>query len=396
MITRYLVVFGASVTQFTVIGILFSYGVFFKELEIEFGWSRTILSSCTAIAFLSMGIFAIIAGRLTDKYGPSIVLGIAGVLFGLGFALISQISEPWHLFVIFALFIGIGLSTHDVATLSTIAHWFPKGRGLITAIVKVGTAFGQMLLPLIAAFLILTFDWSVATIIIGISAIFLLLFSALTVKLPKKISMDESQENNTGMAFSVASKTTTFRKLCLIQFLFFPTLMTIPTHIAVHGTDLGMTQTKAAFLLSMIGAASIVGRLAVGLFLDKMGGKKSYLFCFIPILLSLAIFMVTTNHMLIFIFVALYGFAHGALFVVVPPTLAEYFGLRDHASLFGIIVFCGTIGGAIGPILAGAAFDLMGTYKIAFATLFILVVLSSIVALTLPKKINSNPNKQGT
>ena len=186
MITRYLVVFGASVTQFTVIGILFSYGVFFKELEIEFGWSRTILSSCTAIAFLSMGIFAIIAGRLTDKYGPSIVLGIAGVLFGLGFALISQISEPWHLFVIFGLFIGIGLSTHDVATLSTIAHWFPKGRGLITAIVKVGTAFGQMLLPLIAAFLILNFDWSVATIIIGISAVCLLLFSALTVKLPKK------------------------------------------------------------------------------------------------------------------------------------------------------------------------------------------------------------------
>ena len=78
-----------------------------------------------------------------------------------------------------------------------------------------------------------------------------------------------------------------------------------------------------------------------------------------------------------------------------PPTLAEYFGLRDHASLFGIIVFCGTIGGAIGPILAGTAFDLMGTYKIAFATLFILVVLSSIVVLTLPKKINSNSNKQG-
>ena len=105
--------------------------------------------------------------------------------------------------------------------------------------------------------------------------------------------------------------------------------------------------------------------------------------------------MVTTNHLLIFIFVALYGFAHGALFVVVPPTLAEYFGLRDHASLFGIIVFCGTIGCAIGPILAGMAFDLMGTYKIAFATLFILVVLSSVVVLTLPNRNNSIFNKQG-
>ena len=165
MLTRYLVVTGSSITQFTVIGLLFSYGVFFKELELEFGWSRTMLSSCTAIAFLSMGLLAILGGRLTDKYGPSIVLGISGVLFGLGFALISQISEPWHLFIIFGLFIGIGLSTHDVATLSTIAHWFPKGRGLITAIVKVGTAFGQMLLPIIAAILIINYGWRITTIL---------------------------------------------------------------------------------------------------------------------------------------------------------------------------------------------------------------------------------------
>ena len=166
--------------------------------------------------------------------------------------------------------------------------------------------------------------------------------------------------------------------------------MTIPTHIAVHGTDIGMSQTQAALLLSTIGAASIIGRLSVGIFLDKMGGRRSYLFCFIPILLSLMIFIVSTNHIILFVFVGLYGFAHGALFVVVPPTIAEYFGLRDHASLFGVVIFCGTIGGAIGPILAGAAFDLTGSYNIAFATLFVLIALSSIVALTLPaiKKFN--------
>ena len=45
MLTRYLVVAGSSLTQFTVIGLLFSYGIFFKELELEFGWSRTLLSA---------------------------------------------------------------------------------------------------------------------------------------------------------------------------------------------------------------------------------------------------------------------------------------------------------------------------------------------------------------
>ena len=93
---------------------------------------------------------------------------------------------------------------------------------------------------------------------------------------------------------------------------------------------------------------------------------------------------------ILFLFVALYGFAHGALFVVVSPTIAEYFGLRDHASLFGIVVFCGTIGGAIGPILAGSVFDLTGSYNIAFATLFILITLSSIVVLTLPETTKKN------
>ena len=390
MLTRYLVVTGSSITQFTVIGLLFSYGVFFKELEIEFGWSRTMLSSCTAIAFLSMGILAILGGRLTDKYGPTIVLGISGVLFGLGFALISQISAPWHLFIIFGLFIGIGLSTHDVATLSTIAHWFPKGRGLITAIVKVGTAFGQMLLPIIAAILIINYGWRVTTIAIGLTAACLLLFSACLIKFPKKLEQKDKVKTSDGVIFNIAAKSSTFKKLCIIQFLYFPALMTIPTHIAVHGTDIGMSQTLSALLLSAIGAASIIGRLSVGIFLDKMGGRRSYLFCFIPILLSLIIFIVTTNHIILFFFVGLYGFAHGALFVVVPPTIAEYFELRDHASLFGIVIFCGTIGGAIGPILAGGAFDLTGSYNIAFATLFVLITLSSIVALTLPetKKFN--------
>jgi MFS family permease len=359
---------------------------FFKELELEFGWSRTILSSCLAIAFLSMGILAIIGGRLTDKYGPSLVLGVSGVLYGLGFALISQISEPWHLFLIFATFIGLGLSTHDVATLSTIVHWFPKGRGFITAIVKIGTAFGQMLLPIIAAFLIINFEWRLTTIIIGLTAACLLLLSAFLIKSPKKLNHKDSKRSSDGIVFSIASKSPIFKKLCMIQFLYFPTLVTIPTHIAVHGTDLGMSQTKAAFLLSAIGAASVIGRLSVGFFLDKIGGKKSYLFCFTPILISLLIFIFTTNHVILFIFVSLYGFAHGALFVVVSPTIAEYFGLRDHASLFGIIVFCGTVGGAIGPILAGGIFDLTESYNLAFITLFTLVTLSTIVVLTLPER----------
>ena len=92
--TCYTVLAGACLTQFIVIGFLFSYGVFFSALEREFGWSRTPLSSCSALAFFVMGVLAIIAGRLSDSYGPRLVLSFAGLMYGLGFILMSQITQP--------------------------------------------------------------------------------------------------------------------------------------------------------------------------------------------------------------------------------------------------------------------------------------------------------------
>ena len=64
----------------------------------------------------------------------------------------SKSSEVWHLFLIFIFFIGIGLSTHDISTLSTIAKWFESKRGLMTSIAKIGTAMGQMVMPPLIAF----------------------------------------------------------------------------------------------------------------------------------------------------------------------------------------------------------------------------------------------------
>ena len=75
---RYLIVIGACVTQFTVIGSLFSFGLLFKTFEVEFGWSRTVLSSCSAVAFLVMGILEIAAGRLSDNMVPNWSLQSAG------------------------------------------------------------------------------------------------------------------------------------------------------------------------------------------------------------------------------------------------------------------------------------------------------------------------------
>ena len=381
---RYLVVFGACLTQFLVIGMLFSFGLFFNVLEEEFGWSRTLLSGGTSLAVLVMGVGAIFGGRLSDRFGPTLVLAGSGLMFGVGYALISMVGEPWQLLAVFAIFIGVGISTHDVVTLSTIARWFVRRRGLMTGIVKVGTATGQMLLPPLMAFLILVLGWRAAALSMGVAATVLLLVAAMLVRRPPRDRSPLASGPVHGGGFAQVRRSRVFWTLCATQFLFFPTLLTVPLHVAVHGMDLGMTRPVAATLLTVIGGASILGRLTIGTYADRIGGRNAYVLCLVPLITSLLMLMVADTYALLFAVVALYGVAHGGLFVVVAPTVAEFFGTRAHGAIFGGILFFGTIGGAIGPTMAGRVFDVTGSYEYAFAALALMGAVGLLLMASLP------------
>ena len=95
--------------------------------------------------------------------------------------------------------------------------------------------------------------------------------------------------------------------------------------------------------------------------------------------------MVLDSRFSLFIAAMGYGFSHGGLFTIVAPTVAEYFGTRAVGAIFGGIVFFGTIGGSIGPILAGRVFDVTGSYAAAFVTLASMAVLGLLLVFSLPK-----------
>ena len=65
------------------IGTYFSYGVLFNPLIDAFGWSRASISGAASLAFLLMGFLGIGVGRLSDRFGPRILMTVSGVFFGL-------------------------------------------------------------------------------------------------------------------------------------------------------------------------------------------------------------------------------------------------------------------------------------------------------------------------
>jgi MFS family permease len=373
----YLIVLACAGIQAVGVGAYVTFGVFFKSLIAEFDWSRAILSGAHSSTFLIAGIVGILVGRLTDRFGPRVLMSVAGFFCGAALLLMSRINAPWQLYLFYSLFFGIGLSAVDVIALSTTARWFVLRRGVMTGIVKMGTGTGQLIMPLAASLLIAGFGWRTAYVILGGTAMVLLISIAQLLRRdPARMGLlPDSGTRSEVPGIALPEAGASFREaLADRQFwtIFFANLtacfalLSVMLHIVPHATDIGIPSTAAAGLLSTIGGVSIVGRFMIGNAIDRIGNRNCMILCFILLIGVLLWLQLAENLWMLYLFAAVYGFTHGGFFTVISPIVAEYFGLRSHGLLFGIAVFAGTVGGFFGPIFAGYIFDMTASYRIAF------------------------------
>ena len=387
----YNIVAAGFIIQAVSVGAMFTYGAFFKEFQAEFGWSRAAISGASSLAFLMMGLVGVIAGKMNDRIGPKVIIVASGISLGIGYLLMSRLQTLWQLYLIYGVLVGIGFSTHDVITLSTVARWFIRRRGMMSGIVKVGTGSGQFLVPLIAMLLITAYGWRNSYLIIG--AVALVIFVAVAQVLsrdpqgsglrPDGDSNESYDDGNRSREESVtlkaAARTRQFWILCVAEFAIFFCLLTVIVHIVPHAMDLELAPSTAVGVLSTIGCASMLGRIVIGTANDKIGGKRSLVICFILLLCGLVWLHIASEAWMLFLFAVIYGFAHGGFFTVISPTIAEFFGTGSHGVLFGIVLASGTIGGAAGPLMAGRTFDVTGSYHTAFYVLILLAVIGFVL-----------------
>ena len=362
------------------VGTFISFGVFFTPLLVEFGWSRTILSGASSAAFLLTGSLGILVGNLNDKVGPRKIMAVTGFFFGLGYLLMSQLGAIWQLYLFYGIVVGLGFSSVDVIALTTTARWFIRKRGVVTGIVKVGTGAGQLVMPLLASIFIADYGWRNAYIIIGALVLVLIIsIGQLLRRDPGQMGLLPDGDEKTaaskvgvregGLSFRQASRTRQFWTICAVNLIVVYCLLTILVHIVPHTMDIGIPAIKAAGILSMIGGVSMVGRLLTGIAIDKIGNKKSMIVCFLLVIGSFLWLRVAKELWMLYLFAVVYGVAHGGFFTVISPIVAELFGISSHGFLFGIVVFSGTVGGAIGPLLAGYIFDITASYQLVFLIL---------------------------
>jgi len=384
----YTIIAAGFFIQAVVWGTSNSFGVFFDPLIKEFGWSRATISGAASLGFLVHGISSIALGNLNDRFGPRLIMSACGLFLCLGFFLMCTLNSVWQLYFFYGLIVSIGLGGIDVIPLSTVSRWFHRKRGMMSGIVKVGTGVGMFIMPFFINWLFNNYGWRNSFIVLAFIIIVVVLSLAqFLVRDPvlkgqlvdNGVSHTSGKQNayEEGLTFKEAIHTRQLWTVCTVYFIILFCVYTILMHIVQHAIDLGIQSSVAAGVLSTIGGVSITGRFLMGGASDKIGEKSALLICLLCLFLALCWLQVIHTLWMFYLFAVIYGFAHGGFFSLVSPLIAKFFGTKSHGLLFGIVIFSSTIGGAIGPFVAGYIFDVTDSYKIIF---FILIVLCTIAA----------------
>jgi len=165
----WVIVVAAWLAMFVSSASIASFSIFAPELEVEFGWSRGMLSLGYSLNTITIAVFGLVAGMLVDRIGVRRLVIIGAVVGGVGTALLSQITQPWQFHLLFGVFAPSGIALcFIVPTVATVRRWFMRRAALTVAIAMTGSGLGVVvLLPLIHR-LIQVIGWSHSYIVLGL------------------------------------------------------------------------------------------------------------------------------------------------------------------------------------------------------------------------------------
>lgn len=385
---RNIIVVGTFLALVSMGLVISSFGVFFKPLSSEFGWTRGDTSGAFSTAMLISGIMAIVLGRLADRISPRLIITGCGVLAGFAILLLSQTHAIWQLYFYFGTLVGCSMGIVIPIT-TLIAKIYKRRRGLMTGITLSGGSFGSIVAAPFITLLIHNFGWQQAYLFLGSLILVIVIISALLLRDPVKESpvprngASLPPPRASGNVWTTLRKTAGSTPFWLLGIILFSTgfaQSVMVVHIIPHATDIGLTPIVAASILTVFQGASVVGNFTSGKLNDIIGGRLAMVICLSVLVLALIILLVAGSAGVFYIVAILFGIGAGGSVILRSTIAAELFGLNSLGTITGAIMFISTIGGAVGPLVAGYIFDISNQYFLAFITTIVVCIIGLVMA----------------
>jgi MFS family permease len=386
---------------------VYSFSVFLRPVMLEFHVGRAAVSLGFTVQLFVAALCTPLTGLLLDRHGARKVILPFTVLFGA--VLLSNKVFSGSLWQFYFFYAGLGFFVHGLGPVPygyVVSHWFDRRRGLALGLMMLGIGGGAIIMPSFAQQLIARFGWHTAYTILG-AGVWLIAIptvAALLKERPQDIGLlpDGAQAFEPaaggapqGLLAKEAWRTGTFWLLACAFFLVSGSVQGCVVHLAAMLSDRGINAQTAALGSSLIGAAVLIGRVGIGYLLDRVFAPRLAAICFIGTAFGIGLLWLGSTKMA-FMGAFLVGFGLGAEVDLIPYLTGRYFGLRAFGKIYSSAFAGFALAGATGPLIMGASFDRIGSYRAALMTFLAATLIASVLmALLGPYRYRADqPNRQ--
>lgn len=408
----WVVVFAAGTTVFARMApSVFVLGIFLSPMADAFGWSRTLIAGAVSVGAISSMFLSPIIGWAVDRYGARIILTVSMLVLGVAVTSLAWATVPIFFYMGFATGRIVFHVPVQIGSGAVVSRWFVKKRGRAIGFLYLSGSIGGIVCIQVAAFAMSQWSISAAWIALGITvfAVSVLPTLLLIVERPEDIGLLpdgllEPEPDNVPGTVTVnlqavpepievdwtlrdAMGTKSLWVMVGVVGTLFMIQAGVSVHIGAFYQDRGLGLTGIATAITINGIVSGLGSLVWGAIIERTPIR--WAMAFLMILSTVSTLLLFTVHTLLgaFFVSAVIGVVAAGGNVIPPVAYASYFGRRSIGSIRGIGETGVQIGQTIGPLLSGLAFDLNGSYQVAFLTFAIMALVGAgVVSLSKPPR----------
>ncbi|KAF4456567.1 hypothetical protein F53441_1311 [Fusarium austroafricanum] len=290
-------------------------------------------------------------GSLFDNYGPKYLLWFGTMAYVFGLMMVSLSKEYYQVFLSQSVVAALGSSAVFNACMSSLVTWFFKRRAAAFGIMVSGSSLGGVVLPIMMDKMIkdVGFPWMMRTM----AFMFLVLLSITCVTVKSRLPPRPKR-------FVLMDYINGLRELPIIitvaGFFLFMWGMFLPfNYVLLQAQAAGMSESLIPYLLPILNAVSIFGRIIPGIIADKIGRYNvMIIITFISALFCLCVWIPVKDTAGIVVFAVIFGFSSGGYISLAPTLIAQLSDIRQIGTRVGASLAVGSLGALTGSPIAGA------------------------------------------
>jgi MFS family permease len=381
--TAQVLICGAIIVTLSM-GIRHGFGLWLQPITQAQNWTREAFALAIGVQNITWGITGIFAGMLADKFGAFRVILVGALCYALGLVGMAHATTP----LMFSLTAGVLVGAAQAGTTYAVIYGVigrniaPERRSWAMGVAAAAGSFGQFLMVPTEGFLISSFGWQTALVILGAAALLIVPLSFGLREPGFAGGAKPAREQTIMQALREAFKYPSFQLLMAGYFVCGFQVVFIGVHMPSYLKDKGLSPQVASYALALIGLFNVFGTYAAGTLGQRLQKKNILSFIYFARAVVISIFLLAPlSPASVYIFASVMGLLWLS---TVPPTnaaVAQIFGIAHMSMLSGFVFFSHQIGSFMGVWLGGVLYDKTGSYDVVWYIAIALGIFAGLVNL---------------